>query len=74
MKTTEPRSIGSDPGQNLLVRDEDLERGHNLGQRYGLVVQPLLVVLSAVQEDEEVLILALVVNLDLSCFSTSHFD
>lgn len=43
-----------------------------MGQRDGLVVQPLLVCLVVVDKDNEVLVLALVVDLDLSGLASRH--
>lgn len=43
-----------------------------MGERDGLVRLPLLGVLNIVDENDEVFILALVVDLGLVCFSASH--
>lgn len=43
-----------------------------MGQRHRPVSEPLLVILHAVQEDEEVIVLTLVVDLDTIDVSTSH--
>jgi hypothetical protein len=50
-------------GHDLLVSDIDLEGTDNLCQRNGLVGLPLLCLLNIVNEDDEVLRLALVVDL-----------
>lgn len=51
---------------------KDLEGGDEVGHRNRLVGLPLLVGLEVVDEDDEVVLLALVVDLDLSGFSLSH--
>jgi len=56
----------------LLVGDKDLESADNLCQWDGLVGLPALCSLCIVNEDDEVVLLALEVDLDLVCFSTSH--
>ena len=58
----------------LLVGHKDLERGYDLGEGDRLVAEPLLVVFSTVEEDEEVFVLALVVDLSLNRLSASHCD
>lgn len=63
---------GTCPRYNLLVCDEDLECGDEVGHGDRLVALPLLVVVDVVDKDDEVLLLALVVDLDLSSFSLSH--
>lgn len=55
------------------MRHEDLECRDEVSQGNGLVLLPLLVGLEVVDEDEEVVVLALVVNLDLSS-GALHFD
>jgi len=57
----------------LLVRDEDLEGGNEVGHGDGLVRLPLLVRVDVLDEDEEVVVLALVVDLDLGGFASRHF-
>lgn len=58
----------------LLVGGEDLEDGNDLGQRSRLVAEPLVVVVLAVDEDEEVLfVAALVVDLEL-VGTAAHFE
>ena len=59
--------------ENILVRRKHLERRHDLRQRHALVAQPLLVVVDAVHQHEEVLVGALVVDLDLGCSAAGHF-
>ena len=54
------------------MSDEDLERADDLCQRDALVGLPLLRRLHVVNEDDEVILLALVVALDLLRFSASH--
>jgi hypothetical protein len=49
----------------LLVGDEDLEAVDDLSERHALVLLPLLNGLGALDEDNEVLALALVVALGL---------
>lgn len=51
---------------------EDLEGGNEVSHGNGFVVLPLLVGLDVVDEDDEVVFLALVVDLDLGGFSFSH--
>lgn len=58
--------------QNIPVRHKHLERRHHLRQRHRLVAEPLLVVGRAVEEDEEVVVGALVVDLGLGGFSADH--
>ena len=65
--------IGASQG-NLLVCDEDLEGRDEVRHGDGLVTLPLLVVGDIINEDEEVVLLALVVDLDLRSFSLDHFD
>ncbi len=57
---------------NLLVGDEDLECADDLCQRDGLVGLPVSCSLYVVDEDDEILVSALVVDLDLWCFTASH--
>jgi hypothetical protein len=57
---------------SLPVSDEDFERAHDLRQRDALVLLPVLVCLLVIEEHDEVLVVALVVDLDLVCFSASH--
>jgi hypothetical protein len=54
------------------VGDEDFERADDLRQRDALVRLPVLGSLCIVNKDEEILIRALVVDLDLVCFAASH--
>lgn len=61
-------------GADLLVGDEDLEATDNLCERNAGVLLPLLNGLNAVNEDNKVLGLALVVDLSLSSVATSHDD
>jgi len=56
----------------LLVGNKDLERADNLCQWDGLVSLPALRSLRVINEDDEVVLLALEVDLDLDCFSASH--
>jgi hypothetical protein len=55
-----------------LVGDEDLEGVDNVCQWNTLVRLPVLQGLSIVNEDDEVVLLALVVDLDLLSFTASH--
>lgn len=57
----------------LLVGNEDLEAVDNLSKRDALVLLPVLDCLAALNEDDEVLALALVVAPDLSRVS-AHVD
>lgn len=57
---------------NILVGDEDLESADDLSKRNRFVGLPLLCRLHILNEDDEVLVLALVVDLGLWYFSTSH--
>lgn len=57
---------------HLLVGDKDLERAHNLCERDRLIRLPVLGRLDIVNEDDEVLVLALEVDLNLLCLSASH--
>jgi len=54
------------------VGDEDLERADDLGERDGLVGLPVLCRLYIIDEDDEVLVLALVVDLGLLSFASGH--
>lgn len=53
---------------NLLVCNEDLESPNHLSERDGLVCLPVVCSLNILNEDDEVLVLALVVNLGLLCW------
>lgn len=64
----------SDELIDLLVRDEDLERGDEVRHGDGLVALPLLIKLRILNEDEEIVGLALVVDLELLSLATNHFD
>lgn len=55
------------------MRDEDLEAAHDLGQRDGAIALPLLDGLGVVHHDDEVLFLALVVDLGLGGVAAGHF-
>lgn len=56
------------------VCEEDFERRHELGQGDGRVaLQPLLVLVYVLDEDEEVVVGALVVDLGLRALASSHF-
>jgi hypothetical protein len=57
---------------NILVGNKDLEGANNLSQRNTLVCLPVVQSLSILNKDNEILIRALVVALDLWCFSASH--
>lgn len=50
----------------------DLDGGDELNQGNGLVVQPLLVGLCIIEEDDEVVVLSLVVDLALGGAASSH--
>lgn len=56
------------------MSNENLECAHELGQGDGLVGLPLVGFIDAINEDEEILILSLVMSLDLLCFSASHVE
>lgn len=59
---------------DLLVCDEDLECRDELSHGDGLVGLPLVESVDIIQEDDEVVVLALVVDLDLLSVSANHFD
>lgn len=59
---------------SLLVCNEDLEGGDEVAHRNRLVTLPLLEVGNIVNEDDEVVLLALVVDLGLRSLSLDHFD
>jgi hypothetical protein len=59
-------------GIDLLVGDEDLEAADNLCKRDARVLFPVLDGLGAVDEDDEILGLALVVDLGLGSITASH--
>ncbi len=52
--------------------NEDLERAHEVSERDALVGLPFLGGGEVIDEHDEVFILALVVGLDLLCFSARH--
>lgn len=52
--------------ENLLVGDEDLPSADDLSKRYALVALPLLDSIGTVDEDDKIVLLALVVDLGLS--------
>lgn len=56
------------------MRSKHLERGYDLRQRHRPVVEPLLIVLDAVHKDDEVVLAALVVDLNVVDVAASHFD
>lgn len=58
----------------LLARRENLESRDEVCHRNGLVVQPLLVGFVVINEDDEVLGVALVVDLDLGSLAFRHVD
>lgn len=64
---------GREEDKCLLVGDEDLERGNEVSKRDAPVAEPLLEVFGIVDEDDEVVLLALVVDLGLGSFAASHF-
>jgi hypothetical protein len=66
------RGNGKQGTQNLLSCDEDLEYADDVCQRNGLVGNPLLGRLCIVDEDYEIVLLALEVDLDPVCFTASH--
>lgn len=55
------------------MSSKDLERRDNLGEGGRSVRNPLLVVLSTVDNDDKVIVLALEENLGAGSLSTSHF-
>jgi hypothetical protein len=57
---------------SLLVSDEDLERADDLSERDALVGLPVLSCLYIVDKDDEVLVLALVVDHGLLCSASGH--
>lgn len=57
----------------LPMAGKHLERRDHLSERHRPVAQPLVVVFDAVEENEEVLVLALVVDLDVVDVSSCHF-
>jgi hypothetical protein len=63
------QSVG---GLDLLVCDEDLECRDEVCHRDGLVLLPLLEGADVVDKDDEVVLLALEVNLGLGSLSLSH--
>jgi len=56
----------------LPVGDEDLPAVNDLSKRDRLVSLPLLDCFGRLGEDDKVVLLALVVDLDLVCFTASH--
>lgn len=54
------------------MRNKDLEGTNEVCERNALVLLPLLKRLGVVDEDDEVVLLALVVDLGLLCFSLRH--
>jgi hypothetical protein len=59
---------------NSLVRDKDFPPAHNLCERNRRVLLPVLDGFRAVDEDDEVVVLALVVHLGLLVVSARHID
>lgn len=57
----------------LLVCAEDLPTVHHLGEGYARILLPVLDSLCALDKDDIVVMLALVVDLDLFSVSASHF-
>ena len=57
---------------DLLVGDEDLVGRDKMGHRNGLVALPLLESLNVVDENEEVLVVALVVDLGCGSCALDH--
>jgi len=57
---------------SVLMGNEDFEHAHEVSERDALVGLPFLGGGEVIDEDDEVLILALVVGLDLLCFSARH--
>lgn len=58
--------------QSLLVGNKDLESLDDLGKRNALVALPVAGGLEVVDKDDEVLVLALVVDLGLLSLAASH--
>lgn len=57
----------------ILVCAEDIEAVYDIYQRYGLVAFPALHSIGSLYNDNEVVILALVVDLGLLLVGASHF-
>ena len=71
IESENPRQVrGNEDG--LLVRNKDLEGGHDLCEWGALICLPLLESLHIVDKDNEVVFLALEVDLGLWCFSLGH--
>lgn len=58
----------------MLVGDEDLERRDEVSHGNALVSLPLVVRLDIINENDEVVVVALVVALGLEGFAASHLD
>ena len=58
----------------VLMGHEDLKSADYLGQRNRFVVPPILYSLSIIHHDDEILLLALVVDFRLRAVSTRHLD
>lgn len=56
------------------MSDEDLEGRNKLSERNALVAQPGLVLLRVVEKDDEIICLALEVDLALLCAAASHCE
>lgn len=56
----------------ILVRDKDLPAVHDLSKRNGLVLLPVSDCLGGFGKDDKVILLALEVNLGLSCVSSHN--
>ena len=54
------------------MRDKDLKPAHDLSERDGTITLPFLHSLTILNEDDEVLFFARVVDFRLSCVSTRH--
>ena len=66
------RARGTEDAGNSLVRDKDLPAVHDLRERDRGVLLPVLYRLGAFDEDDEVVIRALVVHFGLLVVSTRH--
>ena len=60
--------------RDSLVCHKNLERRDKVGEGDARVLEPLLVFLGVVDENEEVVVLALVMDLGLDGLSTGHDD
>ena len=58
--------------RHILVGHKDLEAAHNLSERNGSIILPVLYRLYIVNKNDKIFVLPLIVNLRLDGISTRH--